>query len=213
MDTQIWLKNFEEQYGSLLDVKSSSSKKGLIEGLYKRKKGFITIFNLLFQQKKENFYIIETGTVRKPNNWKDGNSGFLFTEMVKTYGGFVKSVDINQTAVDIANNFIDQKFYKSYCSDSVAWLNSLNDLNIVDMFYLDSYDVKWPDDSLSAAHHLKEFQTIEKHLKSGCIVAIDDNSKFLETNKRTGKGRMIVEYLESKGIYPIYDAYQIIYKF
>jgi hypothetical protein len=216
MDTQIWLKNFENQYGPLLDIESSAVKKGVVlveEGLYKRKRGFITIFDLLFQQKKENFYIIETGTVRKPNNWKDGNSGFLFTEMIKTYGGFVRSVDINQTAVDIANNFIDQKFYKCYCSDSVAWLNSLNDLNKIDLFYLDSYDVKWHDDSLSAAHHLKEFQTIEPHLKPGCIVAIDDNSRFLTDNKRTGKGRMIVEYLESKGVHPIYDAYQIIYKF
>jgi hypothetical protein len=89
----------------------------------------------------------------------------------------------------------------------------LEDLNTVDLFYLDSYDVKWNDDRLSAAHHLKEFQAIENHLKSGCIVAIDDNSRLLENNQRTGKGRMIVEYLESKGIKPIYDAYQIIYKF
>ena len=45
------------------------------------------------------------------------------------------------------------------------------------------------------------------------FVAIDDNSKFIENNKRTGKGRMIYEYLESKKIFPVYDKYQIIYKF
>ena len=213
MDTQIWLKNFEKEYGSLLDVKTDHVKRKLIEGLYERKNGFILIFNLLFQQKKENFQIIETGTVRNPKIWKDGNSGFLFSEMIKIYGGFVRSVDINQSAVDIANNFIDQKNYKCYCSDSVEWLKSLNDLDKVDLFYLDSYDVKWQNDSLSAAHHLKEFQAIEKHLKTGCIVAIDDNSKFIENNKRTGKGRMIYEYLESKKIFPVYDKYQIIYKF
>jgi hypothetical protein len=129
------------------------------------------------------------------------------------HSGFVRSVDINQEAVDTANQFIDQQYYKSFCSDSVAWLASLEDLDTVDLFYLDSYDVRWHDDRDSAEHHLKEFQAIEPHLTPGCVVAIDDNSRLLENNKRTGKGRMIVEYLESKGIYPIYDKYQIIYKF
>ena len=95
----------------------------------------------------------------------------------------------------------------------IAWLASLADLNTVDLFYLDSYDVRWHDDRASAEHHLKEFLAIEPHLKSGCIVAIDDNSRLLENNKRTGKGRMIVEYLDAKGVHPIYDKYQIIYKF
>jgi len=53
---------------------------------------------------------------------------------------------------------------------------------------------------------------IEPFLKPGVIVAIDDNSRLIETNLRTGKGRKIFEYLEQKGIYPIHDDYQIIYK-
>ena len=44
-------------------------------------------------------------------------------------------------------------------------------------------------------------------------MAIDDNARFLSNNNRTGKGRRIVEYLSEKNIQPIYDAYQIIYKF
>lgn len=212
MNTQ-WLDIFQEQYAELLDCKASGAKRGLVEGLYKRRQGFTLMFELLFQQKDKNFSIIETGTVRNPNNWKDGNSGFLFSEIARIHGGFVRSVDIDQTAVDTANNFIDQKYYRSHCSDSVAWLSSQTDLTNVDLFYLDSYDVDWVNDFPSAEHHLKEFKAIEPFIKSGCIVAIDDNSRLLDGNRRTGKGRMIVEYLESKGVVPVYDEYQIIYKF
>jgi len=165
----MWIDIFKNDYAKLLDRGASGAARGLVEGLYKRAEGFQIIFETLLEQKSNDFAIIETGTVRKPNNWKDGNSGFLFSEMVRLHGGFVRSVDIDQTAVDTANQFIDQQYYRSFCSDSVAW--------------------------------------------PGCVVAIDDNSRLLETNKRTGKGRMIVEYLDSKGIVPVYDAYQIIYKF
>ena len=48
---------------------------------------------------------------------------------------------------------------------------------------------------------------------TGDIVAIDDNTVWLETNKRAGKGRLIFEYLADKNIFPLHDDYQIIYKF
>jgi hypothetical protein len=95
----------------------------------------------------------------------------------------------------------------------VSWLAAQANLDQVDLFYLDSWDVKWNNDQDSAEHHLKEFLAIEPHLKPGAVVAIDDNARFLNNNGRTGKGRRIVEYLEAKNIQPIYDAYQIIYKF
>lgn len=210
-----WLEIYQQQYQPLLDQAIMSigacAKRNCQPGLYDRGPGFKLMFELLLKNKNKDFYIIETGTVRNPNNWKDGNSGFLFAEMVKLHGGFVSSVDINQSAVDTANTFIDSKYYKSFCSDSVAWLSSLENLNAIDLFYLDSWDVKWHDDVASAEHHLKEFKAIENFLKSGAIVAIDDNA-FLLDGKRSGKGRMIVEYLESKNKLPIYDKYQIIYQ-
>jgi hypothetical protein len=94
----------------------------------------------------------------------------------------------------------------------VQWLEQQTDLAQVDLFYLDSYDVKWNNDSASAEHHLREFQTIEPRIQPGTVVAIDDNARFLNNGARTGKGRRIVEYLEFKGIQPLYDAYQIIYQ-
>lgn len=207
-----WLQEFNKKYKDLLDFNASGKKRGLSKDIYNRSTGYELIFSYLLEKKHSNFQIIETGTVRKPNNWKDGNSGFLFAEFVEKFGGFVKSVDIDQSAVDAANSFVDNRYYRSFCSDSVKWLSEQNDLSSIDLFYLDSWDVEWSNDEPSADHHLKEFKTIEPYLVKDSVVAIDDNS-FLLNGQRTGKGRKIVEYLEQKNIFPVYDNYQIIYKF
>jgi hypothetical protein len=211
MNNENWLGVFANKYSQLLDIRTSGAQRGLKEGIYKRSKGFQIIFETMFKNKNQNFNIIETGTIRKPNNWKDGNSGFLFAELTKMHGGLVKSVDINQKAVDTANNFVNSKHYTAYCSDSVTWLKKQTDLDQIDLFYLDSYDVEWSNDEPSATHHLNEFLAIEPFLKN-TVVAIDDNS-FLLNGQRTGKGRKIVEYLQSKNIKPLHDQYQIIYVF
>lgn len=207
-----WINTYCKKYKSLLNRRSSGEKRGLAKDIYDRSEGYQIIFENLLSFKDSNFQIIETGTVRNPMNWKDGNSGFLFAEFVKMHNGFVRSVDIDQNAVDTANNFVDNQYYRSFCSDSVSWLSSLQDLNNIDLFYLDSYDVEWFDDDPSAQHHLKEFKAIEPFLNRNCIVAIDDNS-FLISGQRTGKGRAIYNYLAEKDIFPIYDEYQIIYRF
>ena len=159
------------------------------------------------------YHIIETGTMRKPGNWKDGCSAMLFTEFVDAYGGTVRSVDIDPAACQASAAAIASSNFSVTCSDSVSWLNQQTDLGQVALFYLDSYDVKWDDDAPSAQHHLREFQTIESYITPGTMVAIDDNARRVQDGSRTGKARMIVEYLQQKGIAPIYDAYQIIYLF
>ena len=208
-----WIDTYQAQYYNLLMPKSSGVKRGLVEGHCQRGDGFLLMFQKLLANNNPKYKIIETGTLRNPGNWKDGQSAQLFTEFVKQHGGTVRSVDIDATAVDTANKFVASDQFSSHCSDSVAFLKQQTDLHEVDLFYLDSWDVKWENDSDSAEHHLKEFLAIEPHLKSGAVVAIDDNSRLLTDNRRTGKGRRIVEYLEQKGIKPIFDHYQIIYEF
>jgi hypothetical protein len=122
-------------------------------------------------------------------------------------------VDIDPTAVAAARNAIASDCFESTCQDSVLYLATQLDLDCVDLFYLDSYDVKWNDDHASAEHHLREFQVIEPSLKPGALVVIDDNSRFLNSNQRTGKGHYIADYLQAKGHEPLYDHYQIIYRF
>lgn len=212
MQTQTWIEYYTQHYAPNLDLTSSGEKRGLTRNIYNRATGYKLIFEQLLTFKHSNFNIIETGSTRKPNNWKDGNSGAIFADFVSRAGGFVRSVDIDAEAVIAANGHIDSQYHLATCSDSVSWLSSLTDLDQVDLFYLDSWDVKWANDAGSAEHHLKEFLAIEPYLNRDCVVAIDDNS-FLSNGQRTGKGRAIHQYLESKGILPIYDDYQIIYRF
>ena len=208
-----WLKHYRDTYYDLLNPRVSGAKRGLTEGLYQRAEGFNLVFAHLESRDQSEYHIVETGTLRNPGNWKDGQSARLFTEFVEYHTGTVRSVDIDPEAVVAAQNSIQSTRFKSTCEDSVLYLSTQLDLNQVDLFYLDSYDVKWNDDHLSADHHLQEFLTIEPHLKPGAMVVIDDNSRFLNSNQRTGKGHYIADYLETKGILPVYDAYQIIYKF
>jgi hypothetical protein len=213
-----WLEIYKENYYELLGLRVSpdkrAHKRNLQDGLYQRADGYLAIFSALEQQQKDQYHIVETGTMRNPGNWKDGQSSFLFTEFVRHHGGSVRSVDIDPGAVVTANHAVDSAYFHATCSDSVTWLKDLSDsLSSVNFFYLDSYDVKWANDHLSAEHHLAEFLAIEPYLTPGTIVAIDDNSRFRDSGLRTGKGRRIVEYLESKNIHPVYDHYQIIYHF
>lgn len=208
-----WLEHYRDNYYDLLNPQVSGAKRGLTEGLYQRADGFNLVFAHLESRAQDQYHIIETGTLRNPGNWKDGQSARLFTEFVEHHGGTVRSVDIDPAAVASARGAITSDQFESTCQDSVLYLATQLDLDQIDLFYLDSYDVKWNDDHASAEHHLMEFQTIEPHLKSGALVVIDDNSRFRDSGKRTGKGHYIADYLSAKGIEPVYDAYQIIYKF
>jgi len=207
-----WLEHYRTTYYPLLNI-TADSRGMLAPGLYNRAIGFDIMWRLLLNQKSKDFNIIETGTLRTPNNWTDGQSAALFTRFVEQHGGQMRSVDIDPGACDTAQKFIASEQFAVTCSDSVAWLEQQADLDQVDLFYLDSYDVDWHNDTDSANHHLKEFQVIEPFIRPGTVVAIDDNSRWVASNQRTGKGRAVIEYLETRGQLPIYDEYQIIFQF
>lgn len=208
-----WLDHYRRIYYPLLNIQFDGVRGVLVDGLYNRSVGFDVIFRLLLNQKQSNFNIIETGTLRTPGNWMDGQSARLFTEFVDLYSGQMRSVDIDSVACEAARNSITSINFSVALSDSVTWLQQQTDLDKVDLFYLDSYDVDWNDDTASADHHLKEFLVIEPFIRPGCVIAIDDNSRWLNNNRRTGKGRRIVEYLYDRGRLPILDEYQIVFQF
>jgi hypothetical protein len=209
----IWLDHYRRIYYPLLNIRFDGVQGVLADGFYNRAVGFDIIFRLLLNQKQSNFNIVETGTLRTPGNWMDGQSARLFSDFVELYGGQMRSVDIDSQACEAARNTIVSDKFSVTHSDSVTWLQQQTDLDQVDLFYLDSYDVDWNDDTASAQHHLMEFKIIEPHLKPGAVVTIDDNSRWVNNNRRTGKGRAIVEYLETQGHFPIMDEYQIIFQF
>jgi hypothetical protein len=208
-----WLDHYRKTYYPLLNIHFTANNHVLAPGMYNRAVGFDIIFRLLLNQKRTNFSIVETGTLRTPDNWVDGQSARLFTEFVDQYGGNVRSVDIDADACQAARDHIKSKNFSVANSDSVTWLTQRTDLDQVDLFYLDSWDVDWNNDTASAEHHLREFQAIESYLKPGCVVALDDNSRWSNNYCRTGKGRRVVEYLYDQGHLPIYDEYQIIFHF
>ena len=212
-----WWHTWENQFRPRLQERTPgdkfATKRGLTPGFGQRIGGFQLMFELMLAIPRPEYHIIETGTCRNPDNWKDGQSAVIFTEFVETHRGWVRSVDIDAGACHRARAHIVSPLFDVFCSDSVTWLAQQDDLDQVDLFYLDSWDVKWDNDAASAEHHLREFLTIEPYLRSGCVVAIDDNSRLLADGRRTGKGRKIVEYLGSKNKLPVYDGYQIIYQF
>jgi len=208
-----WLDHYRRIYYPLLNIQYDGVQGVLAEGFYNRAVGFDVIFRLLLNQKQSNFNIVETGTLRTPGNWTDGQSARLFTEFVDLYGGQMRSVDIDSVACEAARNTIISNRFSVAHSDSVAWLQQQTDLDQVDLFYLDSYDVDWNDDTASAEHHLKEFMVVQPHIRPGTVVVIDDNSRWVNNSRRTGKGRRVVEYLETQGHLPILDEYQIIFQF
>jgi hypothetical protein len=198
---------YRSKYKELLDVAINYQKRNCSSNLIQRGTGFEVIFTLLESLQKPQYNIVETGTIRNPNNWKEGNSGFLFQEFLKYHSGSLTSIDINEENCNISKNFLDESICNVVCGDSVNTLSTM-DLSIIDLFYLDSYDVKWANDVPSAEHHLKEFKIIEPFLNQ-TVVAIDDNTFY--NGVRSGKGRLIYEYLADKGIHPVYDEYIMIY--
>ena len=177
---------------------------GIKPRLNKRSAGFQKIFDFLGGLHSP--VIVETGTYREENNYEgDGCSTLLFDSFVDYHGGVVLSVDIDPEACDLAKE--NTCFTEVIESDSVEFLGTLE--GKVDLLYLDSYNIAdWNNDWAPAAHHLKELFAAKNCIKEGTMIVVDDNLK-LPNGKRLGKGRLIYELMESLGIDPCFDDYQI----
>lgn len=207
-----WLDYFDSNFFENLN--SKKFKKSILKfNTGERGEGFRIIFDHLISLNLDHYLIIETGTMRSLGSWGDGQSSILFESFLNFHSGNLFSVDISEEACNISSSNLDKSICSVVCDDSVTFLKGFCNKNKVDLFYLDSYDVHWKNDEDSAAHHLNEFLEIERFLKKDSLVVIDDNNFLIKNNRRTGKGRKIFEYLSKKNIFPIYDQYQIIYKF
>lgn len=155
--------------------------------------------------------IVETGTSAYGTD-----SSRLFDSYVKNYGGKFYSIDIRRQA---RSNLIYQHTRQSkfVVGDSVEMLNDLSENNKfshVDLVYLDSWDVDWFQPELSAEHGLREFLAIERKIKPGSVLVVDDTPKspswipreaqsisnaFKETHGvLPGKGALIIKLLRTR---------------
>ena len=169
-----------------------------------RQNGFQYIFDYLESLDHEPT-IIETGTYREENNYEgDGCSTLLFDNYIGHRGGTLVSVDIDPNACELAS--ANTEFAEIILSDSVEYLGTLQ--GRCDLLYLDSYNItNWADDWAPAAHHLKELFAAKNVIVPGTLIVVDDN--LIQHKKRLGKGRLIYELMDSLGIEPAIDGYQV----
>lgn len=157
--------------------------------------------------------IIETGT----SAWGT-DSTRIWDSYIRKFGGSFITIDIRP---EPSRNLIAQLSKKSACyvGDSVEILNNLSELS-ADLYYLDSHDLDLNNPFPSASHGLSEFVAIEKSLKPGALILIDDtpsesrlesmpklpagSKTFIEKyGVNPGKGAFILQYLEKRIKYEI----------
>ena len=159
--------------------------------LGKREETFRLVFEVLEKKKKDFYVIVETGCIRKQNNWEgDGYSTVLFDRFVNVYDGIVYSVDINDEHCQLARYFASDKS-TVVTGDSVRFLWELELEHKIDLLYLDSYDISSEDVHDSALHHFMELQAARNNLASDSLIVADDCDRT-----DYGKGRYIKQFMD-----------------
>ena len=148
--------------------------------LKNREISFRKIFKYLDEQPTP-IIIVETGCLRKHNNFLDGQSTLLFDKYTLSRGNNSKvyTVDISPKSTQVCKEVVS-KNVEITTEDSVSYLNKLSNKFLenktkVSMFYLDSFDLDWRYPFPSAAHHLKEVAAITKILDKNTLVVVDDS--------------------------------------
>jgi len=185
--------------------------------LGERAAGFDAAFNYLKNIKDP--LIIETGCAREENNYLgDGQSSLLFDQYISEYGGHFMTVDISDISVNYCKSKMISKNSLVIKNDSILFLKKLNEKLLadgkkIDFLYLDSFDAPRDQPDVvfrSALHHMYELATILPSLNPGALIGVDDN--WVQDYRRAGKGCIIADYMNSIGITPIFDQYQIFWK-
>ncbi len=198
-----------------------------------REISFKKIFKYLDSQPTP-IIIIETGCLRKKDNFLDGQSTLLFDKYTSSRGKGSKiyTVDINPESTKVCREVVT-KNVEIETGDSIPYLNNISNTFLknktkVSMFYLDSFDVDWRYPYPSAAHHLKELVAINRVLSENTLVVVDDSPAVgnLTQNENEpsqpwkilsspsplptigGKGFLVHEYASQVGAKLVFSHYQ-----
>ncbi len=156
--------------------------------------------------------LVETGVARMglEKSKSDGASTIVFGAWARQNDAHLYSVDIDPEATRRAGEAVATmglgECVTLVTSDSVAYLEAFTDS--VDFLYLDSYDYHKTDTAIqqaSQAHHLKEIKAIEGCLHDQTVILIDDCDM-----PNGGKGKLVIEYLTTRGWHVHASAYQVI---
>ena len=143
--------------------------------------------------------IVETGGLRTLDNVTgDGNSTYLWHEIVTDVGGNVTSIDIDpQCAAHCL-----QEFGYTVTAVTMDSLEALANIDTaIDLLYLDSLDVDFHNDRAAAFHTFQECLLAYRKVNPGGFIAVDDNKGA------AGKGRLVAEFAELHGWHCEHDGY------
>ena len=206
-----------------------------------REISFRKIFKYLDSQPTP-IIIIETGCLRDPGNFQDGQSTLLFDKytLSREGGSKVYTVDVNPACTNVCKKTVS-KNVEITTQDSVRYLNKISNEFLknkikVALFYLDSFDLNWRYPYPSAAHHLKELTAINRILHEDAIVVVDDSPAIanvtqidkIDQNSKSenwkilsspspsptigGKGFLVHEYASHVGAELVFSHYQAAWK-
>lgn len=175
----------------------------------KRRNTFQLVLKIISERNAK--ILVETGTSREglKGTKSNGSATFVFGKWAKINNAKLFSVDISEDSIKNAKKMITSEGLNEYVdfqlSDSVKFLAKFD--KQVDFLYLDSYDYSNDKEVQIASqiHHLNEFKAIENQLHSKTVVLIDDCDL-----PGGGKGKMVVEYMLTKGWYVELSEYQIL---
>jgi hypothetical protein len=193
-----------------------------LEKLGKRQPSFVIMLDHLFKTPEP--FIIETGCMRQSDNFEgDGMSTLMWNNVCKMIGGDFLSFDINPESVTFARSIVGSVHKHIIDQDSVIGIKqycNMPTFKKIDLLYLDSVDLELPNLHNAFIHNMYEFTSAVGSLAPGALICVDDNVPFdfldsdgkITNTKAMSKGEYLKDYLAKLGIQPIYEGYQIIWK-
>lgn len=184
--------------------------KNLAPYLGKRMDSFETLFKCMVElyQSNKGLHIVETGCARIAGNWEgDGMSTVLFDAFIAQHPGCtLDSYDISIESCTCARQLIRDcnDSIQIHCMDAVHGLWEYK--GVIDILYLDSFDVDFDAPEPSARHHLKELCVAMNKLAPEALIMIDDNAHG------RGKGEFVREVMDAIGATCLYDGYQLLFR-
>ena len=153
--------------------------------------------------------IVETGCMRQADNWAgDGQSTIIWNEYRKWKGeGNFDSVDLDKEAVALAKTACELDVWSDiHEGDSVLYLSTYK--NMIDVLYLDSFDLDMNAPHDAAMHCLFELTAAMPNLRRNSIVFVDDSPMGHDFRIR-GKAMYVAEFMAKLGIRPFTLGYQV----
>jgi hypothetical protein len=166
---------------------------------------FDVIFGELEKLNLEKYYICETGCIRSLTqfDWQ-GNFTILANNFLEFHDGIIYTCNIDSDAINLCK---DLSKTKTSLMDSILFLSTLNEINEINLFYLDSMDIDKHNPVPSIKHHYDEFLTLIKNRTHGNFyLVIDDN-----ISDNIQKGYYINKLMTKLNIIPLLHSYQTMY--